>query len=83
MADKYTDYTASQGDTWSDIAYRYYGDGMAFTPIIRANRAYSDVLTFDGGELIHVPVQTAEPLMTVIEPWGSEGITYIASPWED
>ena len=45
-------YTASFGDTLDTVAYKVCGDEFECDALRRANRPYSDILVFDGGELL-------------------------------
>ena len=53
-------YTASFGDTWDTVAYKVCGDEFECDALRRANRTYSDVLVFDGGELLIIPSEIGE-----------------------
>ena len=57
-------YTASFGDTWDTIAYKVCGDEFECDALRRANRPYSDVLVFDGGESIIIPLDIGDSLTT-------------------
>lgn len=48
-------YDCIAGDNWGGIAWKIYGDEMQLHHLIAANPLYSDVLTFDGGEILNVP----------------------------
>ena len=75
-------YTASFGDTWDTIAYKVCGDEFECDAMRRANRPYSDVLVFDGGELLIIPsdigeIQTTEATSVV----SSASVRVIAAEW--
>ena len=75
-------YTASFGDTWDTIAYKVCGDEFECDALRRANRPYSDVLIFDGGELLIIPsdigeIQTTEASSVVF----SASVRVIAEEW--
>lgn len=63
-------YTAVNGDTWDSIAFKTYDDEFMCDEIRAANsRNYSDVLIFDGGEIIEVP-EFLSPKQEIIKaPW--------------
>ena len=75
-------YTASFGDTWDTIAYKVCGDEFECDAMRRANRPYSDVLVFDGGESLIIPsdiseMKTAEASSVV----SSASVRVIAAEW--
>ena len=75
-------YTASLGDTWDTVAYKVCGDEFECDALRRANRPYSDVLVFDGGELLIIPsdigdMQTTEASSVV----SSASVRDIAAEW--
>lgn len=77
-------YICSAGDTWDAISYRAYGDGLLYQPIMQANRAYAQVVEFDGGEILEIPARIEDPLLSVDDPWapGAASIEVIKAPWE-
>ena len=80
---QYTQYVCANGDMWDSIAYRLYGDEFLFPEIMKANRAYARVLTFDGGEVLNVPVRVENPLVVVTAPFSiSAKISIVKSPWD-
>ena len=80
---RYTQYVCSNGDMWDSIAYRLYGDEFMFPEIMKANRAYARVLTFDGGEVLNVPIRVENPLVVVTTPFSiSAKISIVRSPWD-
>ena len=75
-------YTANLGDTWDTVAYKVCGDEFECDALRRANRPYSDVLVFDGGELLIIPsdigeIQTTEASSVV----SSASVRVIAAEW--
>ena len=82
MAGQYTQYVCSNGDMWDSIAYRLYGDESMFPEIMKVNRAYARVLTFEGGEVINVPIRVENPLVVVTAPFSiSAKLIIVSSPW--
>lgn len=75
-------YIAAQGDTWDSIAYKAFGDEFMFIQIMKANRALSDVVVFDGGERVTVPENIEITQTMVATPWqtGTQ-IAVITAPW--
>lgn len=75
-------YTATFGDTWDTVAYKVCGDEFECDALRRANRPYSDVLVFDGGELLIIPsdigeIQTTDASSVV----SSASVRVIAAEW--
>lgn len=75
-------YTASLGDTWDTVAYKVSGDEFACDTLRKANRPYSYVLVFKGGESLIIPsdigeMQTTEASSVV----SSASVRVIAAEW--
>ena len=80
---QYTQYVCANGDMWDSIAYRLYGDEFMFPEIMKANRAYARVLTFEGGEVLNVPIRVENPLVVVTAPFSiSAKVSIVRSPWD-
>ena len=84
MEGQYTQYVCANGDMWDSIAYRLYGDEFMLPEIMKANRAYARVLTFEGGEVLNVPVRVENPLVVVVTaPFSiSAKVVLVSSPWD-
>ena len=75
-------YTASFGDTWDTIAYKVCGDEFESDALRRANRPYSDVLVFDGGESLIIPSDIGDSLTTEASSVvSSASVRVIAAEW--
>lgn len=61
-------YIAKQGDTWDLISYNVYGSEYYVTELILANYDYTDVVIFDGGEVLQIPVLSTNDTST-LAPW--------------
>ena len=57
---EYELYEAVAGDTWDSIAFEFYTDERKASLLIQENREYADVLIFEGGELLYIPVLEEE-----------------------
>ena len=80
---QYTQYVCANGDMWDSIAYRLYGDEFMLPEIMKANRAYARILTFEGGEVLNVPVRVENPLVVVTAPFSiSAKVVLVSSPWD-
>lgn len=75
-------YTATFGDTWDTVAYKVCGDEFECDALRRANRPYSDVLVFDGGELLIIPSDIGEMKTTeATSVVSSASVRVIAAEW--
>ena len=75
-------YTASFGDTWDTVAYKVCGDEFECDALRRANRPYSDVLVFDGGESLIIPSDIGEIQATQASSVvSSASVRVIAAGW--
>lgn len=75
-------YTATFGDTWDTVAYKVCGDEFECDALRRANRPYSDVLVFDGGELLIIPSDIGDSLTTEASSVvSSASVRVIAAEW--
>ena len=75
-------YTASFGDTWDTIAYKVCGDEFECDALRRANRPYSNVLVFDGGESLIIPSDIGDSLTTEASSVvSSVSVRVIAAEW--
>lgn len=67
---EYIVYTAKAGDTWDMISYVNYGyTEMYASLLIRANIRLADVVTFEGGEQIKVPLIDTVKTPETLPPW--------------
>ena len=75
-------YTASFGDTWDTVAYKVCGDEFECDALRRANRPYSDVLVFDGGESLIIPSDIGDSLTSAASSVvSSASVRVIAAEW--
>lgn len=75
-------YTASFGDTWDTVAYKVCGDEFECDAMRRANRPYSDVLVFDGGESLIIPSDIGDSLTSAASSVvSSASVRVIAAEW--
>jgi phage tail protein X len=61
-------YTTVQGDTFDMLAYRAYGDEFKAHLIIQANPQYSNVIIFNSGVTLTIPIITKEAAAS-LPPW--------------
>lgn len=50
------EYVTSQGDTFDDLAMDFYDNECWSSEIIKENPHYADVLIFDAGITLYIPV---------------------------
>ena len=75
-------YTASLGDTWDTVAYKVCGDEFECDALRRANRPYSDVLVFEGGESLIIPSDIGEMKTSAASSVvSSASVRVIAAEW--
>lgn len=69
MANVYkTKYTTIQGETWDTISQDFYDTPYKVSDLIASNPQYSDVLTFDDGVELNIPIiESASP--NTLPPW--------------
>lgn len=66
----YYEYTCRAGDTWDIISYRSYNYSERYAHlIIQANPQYMDVITFEGGEVVRVPIIDTVETPATLPPW--------------
>jgi phage tail protein X len=61
-------YITAQGDTFDMLAYRTYGDEFKSHYIIQANPQHSNVIVFDAGIKLTIPIITKEAADS-LPPW--------------
>lgn len=65
----YIEYTAQGGDTFDSIALAAYNEERMATTIIAANPDLCDVLIFEGGEVIQIPLVETVETPDTLPPW--------------
>lgn len=65
----YIEYTAQGGDTFDSIALAAYNEERMATTIIQANPTLCDVLIFEGGELVLIPIVETVTTPDTLPPW--------------
>ena len=65
----YDKYTTVQGDTFDRIALDAYDNEMLASVIIEANPDYTDVLIFDAGVLLYIPIINSSGAPETLPPW--------------
>lgn len=63
------EYTAQGGDTFDSIALAAYNEERMASTIIAANPDLGDVLIFEGGELVQIPIVETVTTPDTLPPW--------------
>ena len=65
----FIDYVAQGGDTFYSIALVAYNEERMASTIIAANPDLSDVLIFEGGEPVRIPIVETVETPETLPPW--------------
>ena len=65
----FIEYTAQGGDTFDSIALAAYNEEHMASTIITANPDLCDVLIFEGGELVRIPIVETVTTPDTLPPW--------------
>ena len=65
----FIDYTAQGGDTFDSIALVAYNEERMASTIIAANLELCDVLIFEGGESVRIPIVEQVETPGTLPPW--------------
>lgn len=65
----FIEYTAQGGDTFDSIALAAYNEERMASTIIAANPDLCDVLIFEGGELVRIPIVETATTPDTLPPW--------------
>ena len=65
----YIEYTAQGGDTFDSIALAAYNEERMASTIIAANPDLTDLLIFEGGELVQIPIVETVTTADTLPPW--------------
>lgn len=65
----YYEYITQEGDTFDLLALDMYNDERLAHYIIEYNPDYSDVIVFEGGVFLKLPVVEAAETSETIPPW--------------
>lgn len=64
-------YLTKKNQTWDYIAFVTIGDEMAMDAVILQNDYYySDVLTFEDGDVVNIPDVVFQEVAVIPSPWG-------------
>lgn len=66
--DRYFEYTTMQGDTFDILALDAYNDEFKAHLIIEANPQYANILVFDAGVKLKIPIIEEEAAAS-LPPW--------------
>jgi len=65
----YVEYLTAQGDTFDLLALRNYGEEQLTSILIKENPDYADVLIFEQGVLLKIPVIENVETPETLPPW--------------
>ena len=65
----YIEYVCRTGDTFDLLALQAYNEERMATTIIAENPDYCDVLIFEGGEQIRIPIVETVETPETLPPW--------------
>lgn len=68
----YTDYTTRQGDVWDEMALASYDEERLAHILIKSNPGYADVLIFEAGVHLKIPVLDGVEPPETLPPWRRE-----------
>lgn len=63
------EYTCRAGDSFDLLAGQAYGNERMSSTIVAANPDYCDVVLFEGGEELEIPIVDATELPETLPPW--------------
>lgn len=66
---EYVEHVAKAGETFDLLALKMYGDDQLAGYIIDYNPDYSDVIIFEGGEILKIPVVDNPETDEMVAPW--------------
>ncbi|MCI5996098.1 MAG: tail protein X [Blautia sp.] len=69
MTTKFYTYTTKDGDSFDLIALKYYNEEKHATRLIEANPDYADVIIFNGGVNLIIPVISDVEKIETVPPW--------------
>ena len=65
----YRKHIAKKGETPDMLALRYYSDEFMTSYILEVNKQYQDVMIYEGGEIIYIPVFDTLENDETLAPW--------------
>lgn len=65
----YRKYTTKQGDAFDSIALEFYNDEFMASLLMAENPAHCDVLIFDAGTVINIPIVENVETTESLPPW--------------
>lgn len=74
-------YTCTQGDCWDGISYKVFQNEMIYPQLLEINREFSDVICFNGGEVLEIPDQMIVDELFITKPYQRNAISIISTPW--
>ncbi len=69
MVKDYQEYITEEGDTYDALALDFYDDERMASYIIQANPQYMEILVFEAGIRLRVPVLDRSERPATLPPW--------------
>ena len=66
---KYLTHIATVGEMWDQISLKYYKDEMKASFLLANNQEMTDILIFESGEKVRIPIIQESELLTSLPPW--------------
>lgn len=65
----YTTYTAAAGESFDSIAFKFYSNEFMANKLMKNNPRYVDMLVFEGGEILSIPIYDDVESKETLAPW--------------
>ena len=65
----YKKYIAQKGDTWDILAFKFYEDEFMASNIMESNVGLQDLIVFEGGEQVNIPIFDTLENTETLAPW--------------
>ncbi len=65
----YQTHVTVEGDTFDALALKYYNDEQLASRIISSNLDYCDVLIFEAGVVLRIPIMDTVDTPETLPPW--------------
>ncbi|VYU52256.1 hypothetical protein [Metakosakonia massiliensis] len=66
---RYLEHITTEGERWDNLAWRYYGDALAYERLIAANPHVAITAVLPSGVRLIIPVVRATQATTELAPW--------------
>ncbi|HGD3424777.1 TPA: tail protein X [Enterobacter hormaechei] len=66
---RYLEHITTEGERWDNLAWRYYGDALAYERIIVANPHVAILPVLPSGMRLVIPVISITQISSEVPPW--------------